>query len=313
VLLGCLLLSLAAPRRLDAQVLDPQEREARALFERAVACLNDAQFAEARDLLRRSLELAPNPGAAFNLSVAYRGTGESRRAAVLLESLLHGRHGALSPAQRTQLKAALAAVRAELSSLSIEARGAPEIEVRVDGEHVGNLKDGERLEWPIDAGERLIALSAPDRVSDERRIQAARGQRVRLVFELVPTPEAQVGTLLLEAADAEHELTIVGVARARGRLERAVVPGSYRVRVSSADGVRETTVAVKARSTVRYRFDAPEARKWWQKPGFWVPAAAVVVAGAVVGGVLLARRPGSEEPIRDPVYGVVEALQSAPR
>jgi hypothetical protein len=282
-------------------------RDARALFQRAVERLNAGRFAEARDLFNQSLALAENPATVFNLSVAYRGTGESLRAAEVLRELIAGRYGSLEPGQRREAAALLSAVDAEIATLEVEVRGAPTAQIRIDGRHVGDANDGKPIARRADAGERVITVSAPDRITVERRVRVPRGKRARIAVVLSPTPEARVGRLVVVAANGTDVLVIDGVARARGKLERAVAPGRYRVRVISGERQREALVTVRARSTVRYEFDDGAERALWQSPVFWASAAGAV-AVVTVAAVLLIGRP-REDPVRDPEFGLVEALE----
>ncbi|HMJ16083.1 MAG TPA: tetratricopeptide repeat protein [Polyangiaceae bacterium] len=279
--------------------------EARRQFDDAVERLKAGRFAEARDLLNQSLALAPNPATAFNLGVAYRGTGETQQAVEVLSSLLSGEYGHINSERRAEVSALLAAVTAEVGTLTIETRGAAVADVRVDGRSVGASRAAGRVVAKVDPGERLVTVSADDRIPVERRVRVAMGARLTLSFELEPTPQARVGTIAVDSPDEGAELEIVGVARGRGRLERSVRPGTYRVRLRGPGVKREATVVVRARSTVRYRF-GETSKTIWQSPVFWA-AAASVTAAATVGAVLLLR-PGQEDPVRDPEFGVVQAL-----
>ncbi len=280
--------------------------EARRQFEDAVERLEAGRFAEARDMLNQSLALAPNPATAFNLGVAYRGTGETLRAVEVLSSLLAAKYGPVKGERRAEVRALLAAVRAEVATLTIETRGAPSADVRIDGRSFGSSVDGGRVVANVDAGERVVTVAAEDRIPVERRVRVARGARLTVLLELEPTPQARVGTLSVDSPDGRAELEIVGVARGRGRLERTLTPGTYRVRLRGPGAQREATVVVRARSTVRYRFGEAASSTLWQSPVFWV-AAASVTAAATVGAVLLLQ-PGREDPVRDPEFGVVHAL-----
>jgi hypothetical protein len=280
--------------------------EARRQFEDAVERLKAGRFAEARDMLNQSLALAPNPATAFNLGVAYRGTGETQRAVEVLASLLAGKYGPVKGERRAEVRALLAAVRAEVATLTVVARGAAAADVRIDGRSFGATDDGGRVVADVDPGERVVTVSAEDRISVERRVRVARGARLTVLLELEPTPQARVGTISVDAPDARAELEIVGVARGRGRLERTVPPGTYRVRWLGPGARREATVVVRARSTVRYRFGEAVSSTLWQSPVFWVAAASVTAAAAV--GAVLLLQPGREDPVRDPEFGVVQAL-----
>lgn len=280
--------------------------DARRQFDAAVDRLKEGRFAEARDMLNQSLALAPNPATAFNLGVAYRGTGETQRAVEILSSLLSGAYGRINAERRAEVSALLAAVRAEVGTLIVATRGAAAADVRIDGRSFGSTPDGGRVVVRVDPGERVVTVSAEDRIPVERRVRVARGARLTLSLELEPTPQARVGTLSVDSPDARTELEIVGIARGRGRLERTLRPGTYRVRLIGPGAPREATVVVRPRSTVRYRFGEAASKTLWQSPVFWV-AAASVTAAATVGAVLLLS-PGREEPVRDPEFGVVQAL-----
>jgi hypothetical protein len=216
------------------------ESEARALFDRAIGELKAGHFAVARDLLERSAALADNQATLFNLGVACRGTGETLRAAQVFEALLSGEHGALSEQQRREVQRLLSEVRAEIGRLSVTASGAPEIELRIDGRHVGDLSDGDRASFPVDPGERVVSATAAEYLPGEQRVRVERGGRLDLAFELQPR---------------ERE------------------------------------------------------RSLWESPLLWGAAGVLAVSAVVV--LALAAGPSRDEPVRDPVYGVVSALRVA--
>jgi hypothetical protein len=286
---------------------EKRERDARVLFERAVQSLREGQFAEARDLLNQSLVLEERPATAFNLGVAYRGTGESLRAIDVLRDLLSERYGKLEAAQRREVSALIREVEREVANVEITARGADKIQIRIDGRHVGDLAGGETRVFRADGGERLISASAVDHVAGEKRVRLPRGKRAKVSFNLIPTREARVGRIVLIAPDSQDLLEIRGFPPAKGRLERDVPPGRYQVRLLSDRGSRETTLTVRARSVVRHEFDSAKSGTIWQSPVFWASTAGAVAAVTV--GVILLVGPGHEDPIEDPEFGVVEALR----
>lgn len=306
---SCLVVAALAPAPASGQA---SAARARALFERASDELRAGRFAEARDLLNQSLALAPNPGTAFNLGVAYRGTGEALRAEAMLRSLLAGEHGSLDAGQRREVQRLLAETQAEIGTLVVRASGAERIELRLDGRLAGHVGDGESLEIRVDPGERIVLASAPDRETHEARARVRRGGREEIAIALTPTPEARVGTLVLEAADPDHEVEIVGVARATGRLQRTLEPGEYRVRVISGEARRETVVLVEPRSTTRFRLESPSGGSLLDEPALWITAGALLVAGAIAVGVGVAIGPPREQPVSDPEFGVVVALWEGP-
>lgn len=283
-----------------------QERDARELFRQADAALETGRFAEARDLLRRSLAITPNPASAFNLAVALRGTGETLASVAVFDALLEGEYGELSRAQRAETQRLRTETRAEIAVLHISATGASEIEIRVDGQRVGSIEAGGTLAHEVDPGARVVTASAPRRETDERRLELPRGGSLRVAFELTPTADALVGTLVVEAAHPDDVVEIVGVGRGTGVLRRELEPGTYTVQVDGPSGRRESTVELEAGTTLRVRLDT-ESSSLLGSPWLW-GSVGLVVAGAVLSGFLLF---GSreEDPIRDPVYGLVQTLR----
>jgi hypothetical protein len=302
VLVAALVLGSHAASRAEAQ-----QGDARALFEQASEALDTGRFAEARDLLRRSLDLTPNPATAFNLAVALRGTGETLASVSTFDDLLGGRYGRISGSQRAEAGRLRAQTRAEVAVLHIVARGADRIEVRVDGRRIGVLEDGERRAHEVDPGPRVVTASAPRRETVERRLELARGSSERVELELLPSGS---GELVVEAIYPEDVLEIVGVGRATGTLRREVPPGDYEVVVSGPAGRRESLVTVEPGQTLRVRLERERASAW-TSPWLWTGVGAAV-AGLIVAGVLLLGD-RVEDPIQDPVYGVVAALRAGGR
>jgi hypothetical protein len=281
------------------------EREARRLFEEANAALESGRFSVARDLLRRSLDLAPNAASAFNLGVALRGTGETRAAVQVFEELLGGERGEISDGQRREVRRLLRETRAEIAALHIHVEGAETIEVRVDGERIGEAGDGETLTHQVDPGEHVVTATAPRRQTEERRVELERGGSRRLSLALQMSADARLGTLVVEAVDPDDVLEIVGVARGTGSLSRDLEPGTYDVVVSGPAGRRESTVDLEAGTTLRVRLEV-DSGGVLASPWLWT-GVGLVVAGLVVGGLFLFVET-EEAPVSDPVYGVITTL-----
>jgi len=295
---------LAAPSAIEAQ--GRRAHEARTLFEEANAALENGRFAEARDLLRRSLELSPNAASAFNLGVALRGTGETRAAVEVFEALLEGEYGEISGGQNVEVRRLLRETRGEIAVLHIRVEGAETVVVRVDGEQVAEADDGETISHEVDPGEHVITASAPRRQTEERRVELERGTSRRLRLALEMSADARLGTLVVEAVDADDVLEIVGVARGTGTLSRDLEPGTYDVVVAGPAGRRESTVDLEAGTTLRVRLEA-DSGGLLTSPWFWTGIGLVVV-GLAVGAALLFVET-EEAPVSDPVYGVVTTLR----
>jgi hypothetical protein len=175
------LIAILVAATAQAQRGDEQARE---LFEQARHAFETGRFAEARDLLRRSLELTPNAGAAFNLAVAMRGTGEAVGAVDVLDRLLAGQYGELSAEQREQVARLRGEVALEIATLEIHAAGAPRVEVRVDGEPAGEVVDGGVVDTPVDSRRHVVSAHAEGLRPEQERIYVERGERLRVDLRL---------------------------------------------------------------------------------------------------------------------------------
>src|SRR4029079_467625 len=88
------------------------------------------------------------------------------------------------PDERDQATILMAEVRQEVGTLEIHARGAPRIEVRVDGEPLGEVEDGGGTQARTDAGRHLVSAHAPDMRSEEERVYLDRGEHARVDLRL---------------------------------------------------------------------------------------------------------------------------------
>lgn len=174
-----------------AMAEESAEDQARSLFEQGLRALEHAQYIEARDFLNRSIELFRHQATIFNLAVALRGTGETRASIELIDEILDGHHGELTEERLAQARESREASMQDLATLRIRAEGAPEIEIRVDGELVARVGDGEQTERLVDSGTLLVTASAPGYSSAERRVSLERGGEASVSFRVervAPTP-----------------------------------------------------------------------------------------------------------------------------
>lgn len=305
-LLLAALLAMAAPSLASAQQTTPaaeptraERAEARSLFEQARAAIQEGRFAAARDLLRRSLALAPNTGSAFNLAVALRGTGELRSAVQTFEALLAGEHGTLSAEQAREASTLMARTRADLAHLEVRVTGAPSVEVRLDGELVGEAPEGGTVQTDIDPGVHVLTASAPRRVPYEERLEVAPRASVVAHAELAASA---IGTLVVEAASPDAIVEIEGIARGRGSLQRELPPGDYRVSVRVGDRAETRTAHLEGGALLRVALTGEVEAPLVESPWLWT-GLGVLVAGAVVAIVVPLTAVVEGEPVRDDRYG----------
>lgn len=273
--------------------------EARASFEQGVRLLQDARYAEAAAALERSLTLRESPPVLYNLALAYRGTGAYLRSIATFERFLEIsteretlRHDAATIAE--ELRRALARVRLSLQGVADE--------VRLD-DRVLSPRELDVI-LTLDPGRHVFEARRAGYASVSQEVTLRPGGMESVTLDVTARP--MPATLEVQVSVDDASIVLDGTERGRGRFSGEVPPGAHtlEVRASShqperralelAPGRRERVViTLAARPSV--------VTRWW----FWT-GAAVVVAGLVVGGVLLFS--GTEPPVQGTwgtAYGAV--------
>ena len=300
-------LLLLVPAVAAAAPSSADQAEAKRLFEEGKEAMSVGRFSEARGRFKKSLELVPKASAAFNLAVALRGMGQPKEAHDVLQALLGGKYGELPKERRGQVQSLADEARRDVARLAIAVKGAPRASVLVDGARMGDVRAGQKLTLDLNPGERVVTVSAKLRETVERRVTLAPGKAEAIEIDLPLSREARRATLVLVAPSPKHHLELVGIAQADGKLERRLDPGTYTVRITSDEGSRESKVVLRPATRHVVELDPPRADSMFSSPWFWTVTGAVVV-GASVGGYFLLR-PKTEDPVKDPVFGVTETLQ----
>jgi len=159
------------------------------LFDEGRARSAAGDYTAASDLFRRSLQCAPRPATAFNLSAVLRRRGRLVESVDLLEALLHGSYGPLGAREHEQVQALLGQTRPRIATLRVEGADAVGIDVRIDGERV-TIADG-RATIRVDPGTHVVTASAPGRVPWEERVALIEGASETAVVRLDPAPTAR--------------------------------------------------------------------------------------------------------------------------
>ncbi|MEM9069221.1 MAG: hypothetical protein AAGE52_11975 [Myxococcota bacterium] len=162
--------------------------EARAEFQEAQRLLGEGRLAAGRDRLLRSLELYPTAPAAFNLVLAYRGTGEARAGQALTARLLAGEFGELDDERRAQVEAVSAELASMLGRVTFLNETAADLTLSLDAEESLRLSLGGETTLELDVGAHLVSASAEGFLPLESivRVGAGSEQRFGLQLEAVP-------------------------------------------------------------------------------------------------------------------------------
>ena len=79
--------------------------------------------------------------------------GKPKEADDVLQDLRAGKYGPLPEDRRVQVDQLATEAQRDVSTLVVEARGAPEVEVRVDGVREGEIGEGQELSLRVNPGE----------------------------------------------------------------------------------------------------------------------------------------------------------------
>lgn len=175
------------------------EDRARELFSAGRAALDVGRPEQARSLLAESLALAPNAGAAFNLSLVHIELGQMVAAKALLLRLLSEEYGRIADEQRSIVESKLALTESAIAHVRVVVEGSP-IELSLDGESQGVAENGQefildegshvfvgrrgaasaRVEREFEGGARSeVHLQPVDEAALQREIEAQEDRRVR--------------------------------------------------------------------------------------------------------------------------------------
>lgn len=286
-LLALTLTLLAAPALARAQgagaTAPAAVDEPRRLFEEAMGFLNAQRFAEATPLLERSVALREHPAALAALAASYRGAGRYLRAIATLDRLLAV---SADPARDAEVRGVRAECERSLARVTLRVSGEA-TEVLVDGARVAS-SDGARV-IPLDPGAHTFEVrrAGYESLREERRLEVGGAAEVALDASARPLP----ATLVVETPQGTTTIRVGGVLVGRGRFTGPIRAGRHGVQVVWDDGhtqERLVELAPGARTVITVTPDRPRpvTSRWW----FWAGVSAVV-AGAVVGAVVIALQP----------------------
>lgn len=259
-----------------------EDAQARALFEEGVAALDEGRFADAAELLGRSLELRDSPPARFNRAVALRGAGRYLEAIGEVERYLGQATDPRHARTREHAAQILEELRASVAVLELDVVGSPD-EVRIDGETVAAADA--HLELRRDPGPVIIRVARAGHAPVERTVTLESGARESLRVDAAQTPLP--ATLTVEALPPVVAITVDGALAGTGRAVIERPAGTVRL-AFEAEGYlpqrREVALEPGGSASLSVTLTAipptPVEEEWW----FWT----LIGAGAVAVGVAIA-------------------------
>lgn len=233
-------LSYAAPSRAD-QSYDE-------LIQEAVREFDAANYVEARVLFERAAQIKPNARTSRALGYCDYELKHYVDAVRELTAALEDTRNPLTPKQRADVQITLEKAKRFIGQLVLETQP-PDATILLDGRPATGRK------WTLDAGDHVLAASAPGYRSSDLRVSVAAGKETQTRLQLSPV-------------EVSPEQVARGAEPAGGPF------GLQPVAASPADAPRDSD-------------SGSVLTKWW----FWTAVGVVVVAGATVGTVLLLDQP----------------------
>lgn len=280
------LMLLVAGTPLFAQPAPSRIQEARALWSTGREFLEDSRFADAASAFERSLALMERPSTLYNLGLAYRGMNRCRQATTTFERYLSLTS---DPNELRDARQMLGEVRGCVAHVTVQADG-DGAEVLVDGERI-TVTEGRALD--LDPGRHTFESQRRGYRPVRQERDVARGERVTIT--LAAGGVALPATIVVETGRPEAVVRIDDEVLAPGRTSVETTAGIHRVVVTyPGEEAQRRSVESAPGSRVVVSFSERTggiATRWW----FWT-GVGVVVAGLVVGGVVLFSSDGEPYP-----------------
>jgi len=288
-----------------------QPETPRALFEEGVRALDEQRFADAADLLARSLALRDSPSARYNRALALRGAGRYLEAIAEAEHYLEIAEGPRHRRVRPEVETLLEELRGAVATLTLVVTGGAET-VLVDAEPVADV-DG-RHALRLDPGEHQVRVVRSGFASLLRDIELAPGSDTTLDLDVSATPLP--ASVRIEAEPATAHIVWDGRVVGEGEvdLEVPVERQGRRIRLEvRADGFvsEERELSLSPGESARLGLAlseepaTPLRRKWW----LWTTVALAV--GAVAAVLVVVTRP-DEDPLLQDIDNWADVLTRAP-
>ena len=179
-----------APGAAMAQPEPDAATRAREMFERGVQHIADGEPAEAVELLRASMELAPRAATAFNLALALRDAGLLLEGLEVADALVEGRYAELDGEREDQARRLRDQLASRLAQLEVQLSGSDRAELLIDAEPRGELARDAPHVVRLTPGEHVLEARVPDGPSVQERIALAAGERTRVLLHVGPRPLA---------------------------------------------------------------------------------------------------------------------------
>ena len=194
----------AQAERSCAEETTAEACEALELFNQAGAARAERRLGDARDLLKRSLDLDPAAPTAFNLAGVLADTGDYVAAIELYDALQAGDFGEIPPDRLTRVRERSLEAAQRVATILVRVRIDVPVRASLDGEVVHDATEARTFDLRVNPGEHHVRVAAVDGSRElQRTLGLGPGGTASLVLEAPaapPVPQA----IPVRASDAER-------------------------------------------------------------------------------------------------------------
>jgi hypothetical protein len=267
----------------NKSLTDSLDGAAKSSYESAKLLYGDHDYEGASAKFRHSHELSKDPRLLWNIAACEKALRHYAKASALVERYLREGGSLLTTDDRARATSLLESMSEFSSRVRLE-NAPPGARVFVDGVLVGTTPIDQLL---LDVGARKIRIEADGFVPFETTLEVPGATEVTVVVELAKATKLQESGLIISASGARDAISIDGRVVGEGSVEVTLAPGSHRVTVT-APGKKNYEQDFQLKPGERRRVDVTLKNASSGKLWPWLVGGAALVAGGVVGGVLMA-------------------------
>lgn len=277
----CLVVGLAIGLPSAALAQQPSERvRARDLFREGLAAIDEGRFAEAAEVLARSLAIRESAPGRYNRALALRGAGRYRAAIEEVDRFIELATGARHARNRAAALEMRDELRASLAHLRLVITGAPDA-AELDGEALTPPEGTHELE--LDPGSHRVTTRRDGHAPVEREIELTAGSREELSLDASAAPLP--ARLRVDVDPANASILLDGELVGRGSVDVETAVGAHVLELT-ADGHlterRELTLEPGDVSQLSIALRAEPSAEIYEEWWFWLIAGLGLAAGAAV-------------------------------
>jgi hypothetical protein len=282
----------------SASLADALQGPAKTAYDSAILLAQNKDFGTALAEFGHAYSLSKDPRLLFNMAKCEKELHHYARMRVLLEQYL--RDGALLATADSQSAArdALAAIKPLVASILIKANedGA---DVTVDGEAAGTTPLGSSV--PVDLGKHTVAVKKAGFDAFEQSLDTPGGTEATVDVTLKAQQHVAQLTVI---ADGDATVVIDGKDAGKGRFDGAVAAGSHDVSVTEpGKKPYASQVVLRDGETRSMQVTLEDVSHGGSALPYILGGAAVLVAGAAVGGYFLFKPSDTTTPAPTGTFG----------